>query len=98
MVNVQDKVAEMKGIPTEQELVESLKKEVLVVTFDKLSGDERVMTCTKDTNVIPEENHQKDSGREPKPGLINVWDVNAKGYRSFYYDRVKKVEQPQEEE
>ena len=57
MVNtvVTKTVAEMKGIPTQEDLLEQLRKETLVVTFNKLNGDERVMTCTKSFDVIPEE-------------------------------------------
>ena len=43
---VSSKVAELKGIPTQEELLKQLKEEVLVVTFNKLNGDERVMSCT----------------------------------------------------
>jgi|TARA_X000000950_G_scaffold39111_1_gene41812 hypothetical protein len=88
---VSDKVAELKGIPTEPELNKSLKEKVLVVTFNKLNGDERVMTCTKNLESIPEESRPK-TDKEPPKGNVNVWDINAKGWRSFKYDRVTKVE------
>ena len=84
-------VAKMKGIPTEEKLVEILQTGVLIVTFNKLDGDERVMTCTKNMENIPEESRPK-TNSEPKKGTITVWDINAKGWRSFKYDRVTKVE------
>ena len=40
---------------------------------------------------IPEESRPK-TNSEPKKGTITVWDMNAKGWRSFKYDRVTKVE------
>ena len=91
-------VAELKGIPTEKELTALLTENILVVTFNKLDGDERVMTCTKSFDVIPEESRPKTS-KEPPKGSVTVWDVNAKGWRSFKYDRVKKVEdyEPEQE-
>lgn len=89
--SVKDTVAEMKGIPTQTELLEKLRNETLVVTFNKLNGDERVMTCTKSFDVIPEE-HKPKTDKEPKEGNVTVWDTNAKGWRSFRYDRVTKVE------
>ena len=49
------------------------------------------MTCTKDFNVIPKENHPK-TEKQPTKGNITVWDVNAKGWRSFVYERVTKVQ------
>ena len=84
-------VAETKGLPTRDELIELLRNEVVEVTFTKLDGDERVMTCTKSFDIIPKENQPK-TDKQPKEGTITVWDVNAKGWRSFRYDRIKKVE------
>ena len=91
MNQVQDTVADLKGIPTQVELLEKLRKETLVVTFNKLNGDERIMTCTKSFDIIPEE-HKPKTDKEPKEGNVTVWDTNAKGWRSFRYDRVTKVE------
>ena len=90
MNQVKDTVAEMKGIPTQELLLEQLRKETLVVTFNKLDGNERVMTCTKSFDVIPEESRPK-TDKEPKVGTVTVWDINAKGWRSFRYDRVQEV-------
>ena len=85
-----DKIAELKGIPTKDTLLKILSEQTAVVTFNKLNGDERVMTCTKDTRVIPEEHHPKTT-KEAHDKNITVWDTNAKGWRSFVYDRVRKV-------
>ena len=85
------KIASLKGIPTQETLTKLLSEGILVVTFNKLDGDERVMTCTKSANIIPEE-HLPKTNKEPKQGTVTVWDVNAKGWRSFKYDRVTKVE------
>ena len=85
-----DQIAELKGIPTKDTLVKLLKEQTATVTFLKLDGDERVMTCTKDLRVIPEANHPKTT-KEAHEKNITVWDTNAKGYRSFVYDRVRKV-------
>lgn len=84
-------VAELKGIPEQSALLQQLNESVIVVTFKKLDGDERVMTCTKNLLHIPEENHPK-GVKEGKPGNITVWDVNANGWRSFVYERVIKVD------
>ena len=46
MNQVEDTVADLKGIPTREKLIELLRKEVVEVTFTKLDGDERVMPCT----------------------------------------------------
>ena len=89
--SLETKIAEMKGIPTETELVEMLRSKTLTVTFLKLDGEQRVMTCTKSFDVIPESSRPK-TEKEGKPGTVNVWDTNANAWRSFRYDRVQKVE------
>jgi hypothetical protein len=89
-----DYIADAKGIPTQDGLLYQLRRETLVVTFNKLDGDERVMTCTKSLDLIPEASHPK-TDKESKPGTITVWDLNAKGWRSFRYERVTKVEAPE---
>jgi hypothetical protein len=100
-VEVKDKVAELKGIPNLEDLVEQLQKGVLTVTFLKLDGDKRIMDCTKSFDVIPKEHQpktdnsvldEKASAEPTKVGLVTVWDINAKGWRSFKYDRVQVVE------
>ena len=88
---VSSKVAELKGIPTLDELNNQLRESVLVVTFNKLDGDERIMTCTKKFELIPDSSRPK-TDKEPPKGNVTVWDLNAKGWRSFKYDRVTKVE------
>ena len=88
---VSSKVAELKGIPTLDELNNQLRESVLVVTFNKLDGDERIMTCTKKFELIPESSRPK-TDKEPPKGNVTVWDLYAKGWRSFKYDRVTKVE------
>ena len=85
------KMASLKKIPTEKDLTNLLREGIMTVTFKKLDGDERIMTCTKSAKIIPEEDLPK-TNKEPKQGTVTVWDVNAKGWRSFRYDRVTKVE------
>ena len=87
---VSSKVAELKGIPTLDELNTQLRENVMVVTFNKLDGDERIMTCTKKIDLIPESNRPK-TDKKPPEGNVVVWDINANGWRSFKYDRVTKV-------
>tara|TARA_B110000977_G_scaffold120204_1_gene154777 strand:+ start:1993 stop:2340 length:348 start_codon:yes stop_codon:yes gene_type:complete len=96
MSTVESTVASLKGIPTRDELMETLRKEVLEVTFLKLNGDERKMPCTLITSFLPPA--KKDDAitqkkvREVSDKVCAVWAVEAKGFRSFRYDRVTKVE------
>lgn len=89
-------IARMKGIPTREELMKQLAEEVLTVTFLKLDGDQRVMTCTLVPTMIPkatvEDPLSQKKVRAINEKVCSVWDVNAQGWRSFRYDRVQKVE------
>jgi hypothetical protein len=86
---------------TKVELVESLKKGEVVVTFKKKDGSERVMKCTKSFNIIPEDKQPKtetnveakldENGNPIISDLITVWDIESNGWRSFDYKSLIKV-------
>ena len=90
-----DTVAAIKGIPTKQELKNLLEQNVLVVDFTKLDGDKRVMTCTLREDIKPratkDDAMSQKKVREVSDAVISVWDVNAKGWRSFRYARINSV-------
>ena len=89
-LTVEEKIADLKGIPTEDEVNNLLRENVVEVDFTKLDGDKRVMKCTKSFKLIPVENQPKGNS-EPKKGIITVWDLNAQGWRSFRYERINSV-------
>lgn len=96
LTDAEKKVAELKGIPTRAELLEMLHKEVVEVTFTKLNGDERVMPCTLIPEMLPpakkDEPITQKKVREISDKVMAVWAIESKGFRSFRYDRVKKVQ------
>ena len=89
-------VADLKGIPTNQDLRNQLTQNVMVVDFTKLNGDKRVMTCTLREDIKPPATKTDTMSlkkvRDMTEAVVSVWDVNAKGWRSFRYDRVNSVE------
>ena len=95
---VADTVASLKGIPTKQELVEMLGKEIVDVTFQKLSGDDRTMKCTLIPSMLPpaqrDDKLSQTKIRNLEEKTLVVWaiDIEPSAWRSFRYDRVKKVE------
>jgi hypothetical protein len=91
MSDVQQTIADLKGIPTKEDLYKLLKENVVEVTFTKLNGDERVMPCTLQELYLPP---TKEGTKEKKPNdkVVSVWAMEANGFRSFHYDRVKKAE------
>jgi len=71
-----------------------LKDDTVVVTFTKKNGDERVMTCTLQESELPPRVVKEDAETKPKKEnleVLSVYDVNAKGWRSFRLDSIKSV-------
>ena len=93
--SISETVAVLKGIPTRDDLMEMLRKEVMEVTFLKLNGDERKMPCTLITSFLPpakkDDPMTQKKVREVSDKVCAVWAVEAKGFRSFRYDRVTNV-------
>ena len=96
LTEAEELVAEMKGIPTRDELKILLEQNVLVVDFTKLNGDKRVMTCTLRDDMKPKatktDTMSQKKVRDVSEAVVSVWDVNAKGWRSFRYARVNSVD------
>jgi hypothetical protein len=94
--SVSETIANLKGIPTRKDLQNILSQNVLVVDFTKLNGDKRVMTCTLREDMKPpatkdDTMSQKKVREINREELVSVWDVNAKGWRSFRYNRINSV-------
>ena len=95
---VKETVAALKGIPTKEQLLEMLSKEVVDVTFQKLGGDERTMKCSLIPSMLPpaqrDDKLSQTKIRNLEEKTIVVWaiDIEPSAWRSFRYDRIKKVE------
>jgi len=78
-----------------EDIVDRLKQGLLEVTFNKVNGDERVMTCTLQEGVIPAATKKDPLSlkrvREVNPEVVSVWDTNATGWRSFRVANVTNV-------
>ncbi len=74
------------------EILSNLKTGEVIVTFTKVNGDKRVMTCTLNETVLPpakkDEPLTQKKVREINPEVCSVWDVNAQGWRAFRWDNV----------
>jgi hypothetical protein len=84
-------VQEVAKEVTRNSLIAKLKESLCEVSFTKINGDERIMTCTLDEDIIPVEHHPK-GGERHSISLKNiaVWDINAEGWRSFRPENVFK--------
>jgi len=77
-------------------VVDLLKSGVASVTFIKKDGTEKVMKCTLQDSFLPppkpvEEGAVPKKVREPNPDQVNVWDVDANGWRSFMLPTVVNI-------
>ena len=78
---------------TRDGLIDMLRHNLVTVTFTKVNGDERVMTCTLISEHIPNAptTNGKTVIKETSSNTISVWDVKANGWRSFRVDSVKSI-------
>lgn len=74
------------------EILNALRKGDVVVEFTKVNGDYRKMICTLNESVLPpatkDDSVTQKKVREVNPEVCVVYDVNAKGWRSFRWDSV----------
>lgn len=74
-----------------------LAHNVMRIVFMKRDETERTLICTRQMDLIPEENHPKGVKRE-NPDSLPVWSIEDEGWRSFRFDSVKHVESVQLDE
>lgn len=79
-----------------------LKYGPVTVVFTKKDGSERTMLCTTNEELIPQVVHETNTNnpidfpvekpaRKVNEELMSVYDLEAKGWRSFRWDSVKQV-------
>ena len=82
----------METIFTRNNLVETLRNNIVTITFTKINGTERVMRCT----LIPEQigGALASNGKafvESNDRVVAVWDLDNNGWRAFRVDSVKSI-------
>jgi hypothetical protein len=68
---------------------EKLRETICQVTFTKVDGSVRVMKCTLNESMIPsieQDNVGEKKKRPENPDIQRVYDVEAKGWRSFKWN------------
>ena len=79
-----------------------LQKQPITVTFVKADGTLRDMLCTLDWDRIPQDKHpgqpsvdgivkESRQRKEPDPHSLRVFDIEKGEWRSFRFDRLKKI-------
>lgn len=90
----------MTALLNRQELYERLVKDEVQVAFTKVSGEKRIMRCTLDQSRFPAHydvvsHYEKEELPKPsESGRMNVWDLDAGGWRSFLIENVEWVATP----
>ena len=72
-------------------LVGLLREQEVVVDFVKADGDFRSMKCTLNQDLGAKYSGNE-SRKPPNPNVCVVWDVNQAAWRSFRWDRMKKIQ------
>lgn len=84
----------MTDIIDRETLDELLHVDVLTVTFTKKDGSERVMRCTLRDDLLPPKpvvEGEAKPARKVNKDVVPVYDMDAKGFRSFRLTSIKKV-------
>lgn len=72
-----------------------LKERPVMVDFVKANGEFRSMECTLSTDhgakYTVNENQDRPR-KQPNPEVCVVWDVNQSAWRSFRWDRIKRIQ------
>ena len=74
-------------------LKEILHEGEVTVDFVKADGSERIMKCTLSEvhGAKYTVNENKEKTKKPNLDVCVVWDCNQSAWRSFRWDRIKKV-------
>lgn len=67
-------------------LVQALNEGEVEVKFVKANGDIRVLTGTRNLDLIPAEDHPVGSSNTKNESLVSIYDLDAYGWRSFRKD------------
>lgn len=78
-------------------IIDMLHNETVNIAFTKVNGEERIMHCTLQEDLLPQQVDIEEAvqRKKPNPDVLAVWDVEAKGWRSFRWDSLKTVNEEQ---
>ena len=70
-------------------LIKNLQKKTMRITFTKVNGEERIMDCTLQENIVPP---TKYTDRKQNEEVLPVFDINKGEWRSFRLDSITNIE------
>jgi hypothetical protein len=68
-----------------------LQSNTVVVEFIKTDGTLRTMSATLKPDVVVITESKTGRVKKENPEVCSVWDIDAKGWRSFRFDKVKAI-------
>ena len=73
-----------------QYLRDTLKENVVLVTFTKKDGTVRTMRCTLKADLLPAQTDVEEQVQKKAPSLesVAVWDLEKAAWRSFRFDSI----------
>ena len=86
---------------SKQQILDELHAGVTTVSFTKVNGERRDMRCTLNEELLPSKPEPSAEDpikkvRPPNDSVQSVWDVDAKGWRSFRWENVIDIDSVQQ--
>lgn len=66
-------------------------KSPTTITFTKKDGTSRTMKCTRNVDMIPEDQRPK-NGNNDSPTTLRVFDLDKNEWRSFIIENITKID------
>ena len=79
------------SIFSKEVLRNTLKSNIVQVTFTKIDGSTRVMNCTLSEKFLPSTSSNAEN-KKVNDNVFNVWDTDVNNWRAFRYDSVNNTE------
>jgi hypothetical protein len=72
---------------------ERLQEREVIVDFEKANGEFRSMKCTLREDLGAKYTVAENTKpKKPNPDVCVVWDINQQAWRSFRWDRIKRIQ------
>lgn len=82
-------------ILTKPEIIDMLNEGITNVKFTKVDGTERLLKCTLDASIVPEDTKRasdvNSKTRKPSEDIVSAWDVENSGWRSFRVESILEI-------
>jgi len=86
----------MENTPTKYDILNLLHKNIVEVTFKKINGESRILTCTLMKDKLPPKKTTSElvveqTNTKKNFDGVTVWDLESNGWRSFRLNSVTNI-------